>query len=114
MTRPKITDGEWKAGNQLERTGATYIQAGNGVNIAVACAVWRSDLPEGTRGNPDDYNREEITANARFLAASKQMAEALEAEEAWRDASGEESERLRIIANEKRKQALIAAGYSFP
>ena len=109
MTRPKITDGEWKAGNQLERTGATYIQAGNGVNIAVACAVWRSDLPEGTRGNPDDYNREEITANARFLAASKQMAEALET------ALGT-LERAELFGHEAGliRGALTAAGYTFP
>ena len=102
MTRPPITPGDW----HRDKKAAFRIHGADDRQVA-AC---------GGRASNTDADRTEIEneANARFLAASKQMAEALEAEEAWRDASGEESERLRIIANEKRKQALIAAGYSFP
>lgn len=98
MKRPQITDGEWHIGKRADSEhGAIYGEKGE--EIALPLGFFMED--------------QEAKANARFIAASKKMAEALEAEEAWRNASGRESDLLRIVANDKRKSALTAAGYEF-
>ena len=115
MNKPNISPGEWERKDNLifaltNYTGRSTRMAGacpDGIN-RFSCLI-QQDNSEECGGAP----KAEIEANARFIAAAPKMAEALEAEEAWRNATGTESDKLRIIANEKRREAMLAAGYEF-
>jgi len=102
MRKPQITDGEW----QRDKKAAFRIHGNNNRQVA-ACGGRSSNL---------DAEQTEIEneANARFIAASKKMAEALEVALSIVETSNmgygcppwnREIEQI--------KSALIAAGYEF-
>lgn len=111
MKRPQITDGEWQRQDNLIFALTPYV--GNSPQMAKACpdginrfsCLVQQDNSEASGGAP----KAELEANARFIAASKKMAEALEL--AINCPLGC-AVSLRIMQDEARS-SLIAAGYEF-
>lgn len=99
MTRPKITGGDWLTWGPSDCSICSNVEPGP---VIVA----------NTETDPS-LSYAEYRANARFLAASKQMAEALEKiAEGWEQATPDHHAPLtRSDMKALAKSALTAAGY---